>query len=140
MSEKSNIKQSIRINGPKPRLKLIAARKASGMSHREIAKAIGCHHQTLIKYENGFVTLSEERAGQLAKVFGCRAWELIDDAPDTSGLQASIMQLAAGLSDAAQRDLLEYARRLQAEAAQAAAPPAKKASSRKTAVSPDPQD
>lgn len=116
---------------PKPRQKLKMARVACGLSLRKAAAQTGYHYQTIVKLEKGLMGFSEKTAERLSKAYGCKAHELIDDGPEPSATEKTLMQLAAGLSEDGQIALLAFARMLQQEAARKAAP-------QKKAASPDP--
>ena len=61
--------------------RIAQARRAAGLTQRDLAGKLGCVHQTLARYEAGELTLAVVTLLQIARVLGVSSHQLIDEPP-----------------------------------------------------------
>ena len=80
--------------------RLAAARHAAGLSQRQVAAALGCHHPTIVWMEHGTRTVSFLEAVQLTRLYGIDITALLETAAPFQGtprgLDAPPLQPAPG--------------------------------------------
>ena len=78
--------------------RLAAARHAAGLSQRQVAAALGCHHPTIVWMEHGTRTVSFLEAVQLTRLYGIDITALLETVSQSQGTSdgpgARLLQLA----------------------------------------------